>query len=164
MIKSDPDLSVPLGRELYAITKSYLGALTFKLRHMEIERHFYPLIIIQEAGVGITQKRFAEILGIDKVTATNMVSYLSEKKFVIKNVNAEDRRVSFLSLSDKGKKAVPEIQRAISEMNREAFSDLSDKEIWQFYASLDKIGSALKTLPMEPVQYRIRKLKSKKTL
>lgn len=157
MTDRDPD--VPLGRQLYVITKNYLGALTFKLSDIEIERHFYPLLIINDAEKGITQKMFAEILGIDKVTATNMISYLSDKQFVLKEVNPDDRRATFLKLSNKGKKAVPGIRKAIRELNQQAFSKMSDAEAMQFHASLDKIGSALKELPMEPVQYRIRKLK-----
>ena len=47
---------LPLGRSLAILAKTYYGALTKQLEHLEIERYYSILILIENHGADCTQQ------------------------------------------------------------------------------------------------------------
>jgi DNA-binding MarR family transcriptional regulator len=83
---------LPLGRSLAILTKNYYGALTSKLAHLDIDRHFSILILIESLESGCSQQFICQQLNIDKVSMVRMIHYLIEKKYISKIVNKDDKR------------------------------------------------------------------------
>ena len=98
-----PVESLPFGRSLAILAKTYFGALTKRLEHLEIERHYSVLIFIERANNGCTQQCICDCLKIDKVTMVGVLDYLIKKKYVKKKVNPADRREHLIELTKKAK-------------------------------------------------------------
>lgn len=75
---------IPLGRSLSLLAKTYFGALTKRLEHLEVERYYSILIIIENGGTGCTQQHICNSLGIDKVSMVRILDYLIEKNLLKK--------------------------------------------------------------------------------
>ena len=90
---------LPLGRSLAILAKTYYGALTKRLEHLEIERYYSILILIENHGAACTQQFICDELRMDKVSMVRIVDYLIEKKYVKKVVNPKDRREHFIQLT-----------------------------------------------------------------
>lgn len=160
-MKNSKDLlsQKPLGINLSKITKQYIGVLSSKLSHLDIERYYYPLVLIEKSGNKLTQQQLADHLCSDKVSMVRVIDYLSKKGYVKRKQNADDRREYFLELTEKGRCSVGEVEKAIYESNREAFSGITEREIEIFFNLLTKIACNLSVLPSEKVDLRYRRLK-----
>lgn len=75
----------PIGRKMDKIGKMFQSKLQNDLKHLDIDRSFYPLLLI-EAGNGITQQELASRLLCDKVQVVRIIDYLSSNGYV------EDRK------------------------------------------------------------------------
>lgn len=149
--------SLPFGRSLAILAKTYFGALTKRLEHLEIERHYSILIFIENASQGCTQQCICDCLKIDKVTMVGVLDYLNKKKFVKKTVNPDDRREHFIQLTDKAKKVLPEIHKAIDDLNREAFKGVSKEKQKEFYQYIHQIQTNLNPLPSQKIYINYKK-------
>jgi MarR family transcriptional regulator for hemolysin len=86
---------------LAILAKTYFGALTKRLEHLEIERYYSILILIENHGADCTQQFICDELKMDKVSMVRIVDYLVEKKYVKKVVNPKDRREHLFNLQKK---------------------------------------------------------------
>lgn len=155
--------SLPFGRSLAVLAKTYFGALTKKLEHLEVERHYSVLIFIERAQSGCTQQCICDCLKIDKVTMVGTLDYLLSKKFIRKSVNPNDRREHFIELTPKAKKVLPEIHAAIMELNESAFKGLSKQQQKELYQCIHQIQSNLDPLPSQKIYINYKKaIKEKK--
>lgn len=145
------DNNTPLARPLHLITKDYIGALTYKLTHLDIERHFYTLVLIDNARTAITQQELAQLLGVDKVTMSRIIDYLGKKKYILRMPNPTDRRAHQLKLTEKALKFLPEIKRAIFDLNDASLQGISKKEVDCFLRVAERIHLNLIKLPVDTV-------------
>lgn len=81
--------------------------------------------------------KISEKLGTSSSAATQLVNELVRKGYVIRKVNAGDKRVSSLELSLKAKKLFTKMKRKQLGYIIKAFSVLDDKELEDF-AGLNK--------------------------
>lgn len=140
MIEEDQLIdSFPLAKHLTVITKKYVGVINDKLHHLEIDRSFYPLVLIAEGNGCMTQQMLADKLDIDKVSVVRMIDYLSENECVVRKKNPHDRREHLLKLTSKGEKLVPSIHQAFYEANCEVLQGLGVEEIHTFLKCIDHI-------------------------
>jgi MarR family transcriptional regulator for hemolysin len=155
----DQDLikSLPFGRSLAILAKTYFGALTKRLEHLEIERHYSILIFIENAKEGCTQQCICDCLKIDKVTMVGTLDYLIKKKFVKKTINPDDRREHFIRLTDKAIKILPEIHKAIEGLNNEAFKGMSKEKQKDVYQALHLLQTNLDPLPSQKIYINYKK-------
>lgn len=155
--------SLPFGRSLAILAKTYYGALSKRLEQLEIERHYSVLIFIEEAIGGCTQQCICDCLKIDKVTMVGVLDYLIKKKYVKKSVNPSDRREHRIELTEKARKILPEIHKAIDELNESAFKGLSKQKQKELYAYIHQIQSNLEPLPSQKIYINYKKsIKRKK--
>jgi len=154
--------TLPLGRSLSVLVKSYFGALTKRLEHLEIERYYSVLIFIEQAKKGCTQQCICDHLRIDKVSMVRMLDHLIEKKFLKKTVNPTDRREHVIELTPKGEKALPEIHAAIKGLNKDAFKGLTKENQKELYNWIRVIQSNLDPLPSEKIYINFKKANREK--
>jgi len=138
---------IPLGRSLSLLAKTYFGALTKRLEHLEIERHYSVLIVIEGAGEGCTQQHICKSMRIDKVSMVRIIDYLIEKKYVKKLLNENDRREHFIALTPKARKIMPEIYTEIEGLNDVAFKGISKEKRKEFYRQMALIYTNTEDLP-----------------
>jgi MarR family transcriptional regulator, transcriptional regulator for hemolysin len=133
----------PLGRITGRISRMFFGTLQKRLSHLDIQRSFYPLLLI-DAGEGkLTQQELANELLSDKVQIVRIVDYLSTNGYVERVQNQKDRREYNLTITDKGRKAIPDIKDTIQELSGIAYNGLSPKQIKELYSMLSLIETNL---------------------
>lgn len=129
----------PLGRMLSTIGKGYLHLLRLKLQHLDIDRNYYALVLIDKHDGAITQQELALLLDSDKVSIVRIVDYLSGKGFVQRKRKTDDRRKHSLNLTAKGKLAIPEIKESFAEINDVILNGLEKQEIVELTQTIDKL-------------------------
>ncbi len=123
------NIEPPLGRMFSFLGKGYLQLLRTKLNYLDIDRNYYALVLIESFEGEVTQQELALLLDSDKVSIVRVIDYLSEKGYVTRTRNTEDRRKYSLVLTGKAKKALPEIRECFSEINEMALKGLRNTQI-----------------------------------
>lgn len=153
---------LPLGRSLAVLAKTYYGELTKRLEHLEIERYYSILILIENHGSNCTQQFICDELKMDKVSMVRIIDYLMEKKYVKKVVNPSDRREHFIQLTKKSIAVLPSIHQAIDEVNTAALKGISKEKQKELYGHLNTIQRNLAHLPAEKIFINYKKSSKKK--
>jgi DNA-binding MarR family transcriptional regulator len=160
-MKSSSDLFnlLPLSRHFSVLTKMYIGALTKKLGHLEIDRCYSILVLIEQNEDNCTQQFLCDYLKFDKASMARIIDGLVKKDFVKRSVNPNDRREYRMSLTPKAKKTMPEIHHAIKDLNASAFSGMSKKQAEDFYKSISAIRKNLEKEPANRIIINYKKAK-----
>jgi len=138
-----PAIAQPFGRMLSILGREYLHLLRVKLNHLDIDRHYYALILIESHEGTITQQELYSMLDSDKVSIVRVVDYLSEKGYIIRMRHPNDRRKQILLLTQKAKQALPEIKNAFRDVNDIALSGLNNSQISELTETIKKIKTNL---------------------
>ncbi len=132
----------PIGRKMDKVGRMFQAELQAELQDLDIERSFYPLMLI-EAGNGITQQELAAKLLCDKVQVVRIIDYLSSNGYVERVQNQTDKRKYELTITEKAKQVLPDIKKAISNTSSMAMNGLSENQISQLYSMVSLIESNL---------------------
>ena len=133
----------PLGKVFTLTGKSFLSLLNEKLNHLDIDRDYYALILIEMGNGQITQNELASKLETDKVSVVRIVDYLADKGYVERVESAVDKRKYCLTLTDKAKTILPGIRQSMHESTETAFGGLTGTQRQEFMALLGQIKSNL---------------------
>ena len=142
----------PISRKLIRLGKLYLAELSKVTGHLDINQYYYVLTLICYHDGKLTQKALGEMLGKDKSAMVSIIDNLSEKGFVYREINPADRREHLLSVTEKAKKAVPEIVTAFEDMNNTMTENISDDDMAVFYNVLLKMQQNLNSISTQPKQ------------
>lgn len=151
---------MPLGKLCSMVTKPYYGALTKKMEHLKLEKNFSVLILLEE-NKHCTQQYISSALQIDKVSMVKIIDGFTKQSLVKRVQNPKDRREYFVELTPKGQKILPEIHKAIKELNDIAFKDFTQKERSAFDKALIKVYHNVKHFPSSHVIVYKTKKKNK---
>lgn len=110
----------PLGKLLSNTGRTLLTTLKFKLKHLDIKRNFYALILIGEGKGMLTQQDLSDLLKSDKVSRVRIIDYLSERGYVQRVKDLSDRRKYKLTLTKKADKELPLIKKEIEKIIKKA--------------------------------------------
>jgi len=132
----------PIGRKMDKISKMYQAKLQKELAHLDIDRSFYPLLLI-DAGNGITQQELADKLLCDKVQVVRIVDYLSLNGFVERIQSQTDKRKYELTVTEKARLFIPQIKKAIENTSKVACAGLSETQTNELYNMLVTIEKNL---------------------
>jgi len=133
----------PISRKLMVLGRAYLSALGDEMEHLDINRFYYALTVICYYDGELTQKALAEKLGKDKSIIVKVIDTLAEKGFVSREINPADRRQHLLSVTDKAKKAVPQIIAAFETINSRITENISANDMEVFESVLYKMKNNL---------------------
>lgn len=151
--------SMPLGKLLGGLTKNYYGALSKKMEHLGVDRHFSTLVAIDHAEQKCTQQYLSDLLNFDKVTMVRIMDYLVNKKMITRTVNPADRREHLVQLTSQAKKVILQIHNGINEMNSIAFKGVNKENQELFYTCLSTIQKNIENLPVNRVDIKLKKTK-----
>jgi DNA-binding MarR family transcriptional regulator len=139
----DHSILQPLGRRLSRLGKSYLHLLNARLYKLDIERNYYALLLIEQGNGSLNQNELAGELETDKVSIVRIVDYLTVKGYVERVRSATDKRKYCLTLTEKARKAIPGIRKAMADINASALSGLTDEQKSEFSRTLETIKNNL---------------------
>ena len=129
-------LKEPIGRIMDKIGKLYQANLRAELSHLDIDRSFYPLLLIESRN-GMTQQELARELSCDKVQVVRIIDYLSKHGYVQRIQNLSDKRKYELTITEKARLLIPEIRKVIDNNSAIAFKGMSEKQIDELYIILN---------------------------
>lgn len=132
---------LPLGKVCAVVTKQYLSVLGSKLDHLPIKRYYYAFWVIAKNDGQLTQKDLSEILNADKVIIVRIVDYLSEKQFIERKENPEDRRSHLLAITSTGAAYVNDVENALSETDDELLNALPEERKSDFISDLITVAN-----------------------
>jgi DNA-binding MarR family transcriptional regulator len=151
---------LPLGRALGRASRLYLGALTSKLDHLEIDRHFSALMMIERNYPNTSQKELAHHLGVDKATMVRMLNYLTHHGYIIRESEERDKRQHRIKLTPKAITRMRQIHDAVNDLNDFCAKKVSKSEWKIFLRVLDMMKENLLSLPLNDMVIQIRKRKN----
>ena len=144
-IVSKANMNEPVERVMGKISKMSQDIVQSKLSHLDIDRSFYPLLLIDK-GKGITQQDLARELSCDKVQVVRIINYLSSKGYVDRIPNKTDKRKYELSVTDKARKVIPDVKKAFDVLSTITMKGLTTSQKNELYAMLTIIVSNLITI------------------
>jgi MarR family transcriptional regulator for hemolysin len=119
------------------------------MEDLGIDRYHYALTVICYYDGELTQKALAEKLGKDKSLIVNIIDVLTENGFVYREINPADRREHLIRVTDKAKKAVPQIMASFEKINRRIKENISLKDMEIFENVLCSMQNNLERFPVE---------------
>jgi len=125
------------------IHRMFLSILNKNLAHLDIERYYLPIMLIEAGEGSLTQQELAEKLSCDKVHVVRIIDYLSENGYVQRVQNSQDRRKYGLVITEKAKNVLPDIQKAFQKTNALVLNKLSENQISELYSTLKIIENNL---------------------
>lgn len=123
----------PIGRIMDNIRLMFLSNLQSQLTHLDIERSFYPLLLIEAENGKMTQQELAGKIMRDKVQVVRIVDYLSLNGYANRVQDATDRRKINLEITDKGRKILPDIRKAMEVTSNIALANIAEDKIDELY-------------------------------
>jgi len=132
----------PVERIMGKISKMSQDTLQQILSHLDIDRSFYPLLLI-EAGNGITQQELAHELLCDKVQVVRIIDYLSQNGYVNRLPNKTDKRKYELVITEKAKMVIPDIKKAFQKLSAVSLKGFTENQKNVLYSMLVIIESNL---------------------
>ncbi|MFI5135942.1 MAG: MarR family winged helix-turn-helix transcriptional regulator [Chitinophagales bacterium] len=160
-MKTSNQNQLPLGRLLGRASRLYLGALTRKLDHLEIDRHYSALMMIERNYPNTSQKELAHHLGVDKATMVRMLNYLTHHGYIIRESEERDKRQHRIRLTSKAATRMKKIHDAVNDLNDFCAGKVNRNEWKIFLRVLDQMRENLLSLPQNEMVFQIRKRKSK---
>jgi MarR family transcriptional regulator, transcriptional regulator for hemolysin len=149
----------PLGRIFALLARTYVEVLSEKLSGLDLQRYYYPLILIEEHQENpLSQQQLASLLKVDKVTAQRIVNYLTQQGYIIRKKYKSDKRAYLLIVTQKARNEIPEIKNAVKDLNQMAFSGLDEEEILRFTTHLDRISGNLRSMPSVKVRIDFKRV------
>ncbi|MDF1509130.1 MarR family transcriptional regulator [Robertmurraya sp. DFI.2.37] len=129
------DVSFSVTKKAEALITEQLGS---KLTHDQL----YIIRYINRVG-SCTSTALAEEFEVKKSAITAIINRLWEKGFIQRTRDEKDRRVVYLTLTEKGEELFWRIDKRIQQLVEELISQFEPSEIEQFIETYEKLNHAL---------------------
>lgn len=133
--------------QIQSDANNYLDSQLKKIGLSEITTsHGYILFILSKNKktkelAPMSMKEISKKIDKDKSTTTVLIEKLLKYGYVIREKNNTDTRYSYISLSEKGKSFIPEMERISKELSEKFYNGFSEDEKKTVFYLLDKILS-----------------------
>ena len=99
------------------------------------------LTVFYDNGGKLNMKEIGEIIGKDKSTVTALVNKLSELGYVKKEKCKEDKRITYVKITEKGKEIENKFKEISKEVYLTAYKGFSQEEKELFLKLLKKLNN-----------------------
>ncbi|HYW96598.1 MAG TPA: MarR family transcriptional regulator [Bacteroidales bacterium] len=140
---SNATVREPVGRLMATISRKFLADIHRNLANLDIDRSYYPLLLIDEGNGKLTQKELSRKLASNKVQVVRIVDYLSSNGYVERMQNDDDHRKTSLAVTAKAKAILPDIKRAMKETASQALKGIPEQKVEELYELLGQIDKNL---------------------
>lgn len=150
-----------LGLYFSFLTKRFFGGLMQNLAHTDLDRYFTVLIAVEESGETLTQQNLCDYFKINKASMVRVIDYLAKKGYLHRQVNEADRREHLLVLTEKAKRNLPDIKKAVKKLEETALKGFSTEQKEEFFQLLNQVYVNMAELSGEDFFLKIVKTKRK---
>ncbi len=123
-------------------------------RDLEVTPVQYAALAIVEAYPGIDQAALAGLVAIDRSTAGNVVTRLSDKGWARRETDPRDKRFKRVYPTDDGVALLRRVQPRLDDIQARLLAPLSKTERAQFIALLAKVVDLNNDISRAPLQTR----------
>jgi len=140
-------MTQPITHPLLVVAKKYMSVFNGMVGDLQLDRYQYTLVLIQQHGECLSQKALSGILRIDKSYMVTIIDYLSDKGYVKREKNPQDRREQLIKLTDKARIDLDHIKSVFDEVNRKSLQNIKDEDIATFNRVLKMMEANLNQVP-----------------
>jgi DNA-binding MarR family transcriptional regulator len=134
-----------LGRITHQVSKRLGEKLSQKFRENQLNMDPFQWTVLSYLNYNeeSIQKDIADFLGVNKVRTMRILDSLEKEGMIKRNIARGDKRQNNVKLTEKGKSYYDKLSPLAEETLKEAYSNLSQKEIQQCINTLLKIQDNL---------------------
>jgi len=125
------DINFSVNRKLDNLIRMEIGDF------LTCEQH-YTMRHINQVRV-CTSSELATVFGVNKSAITSIINRLFEKEWIERTRDEKDRRVIYLSLTDKGYNVFTKMEERIHRLVDSLINKFDDQEITSFLATFEKL-------------------------
>jgi DNA-binding MarR family transcriptional regulator len=114
-----------------------------ELSALELDHHFEVLLTLATQEKPVTQNKLAELLQIDKSRTAVIVFELEKRGLVQININPDDRRQHYVSLSPSAVNSIPHIEISVEKINQLAEAGIERQKLMTFFEVSEMIQQNL---------------------
>lgn len=103
--------------------------------------HITILLGLYDNSSGLTMKRITGLVNRDKSTVTQLINKLVDRGYVIRKKCIEDKRITYIILTDKAKEIEAVIRKIYESLIRRIYKDFKDEEIEGLLYLLRKLNN-----------------------
>lgn len=141
---SDDDARLGFGSRFAMTARLWRRALDQRLAAAGVtDASWAPLIRMDEAGDGLSQKQLAARVGLDGSTLVRLIDRLEAKGQVERRADIDDRRTKRLFLTPAGREAVQVLRGHVQQIEADMLVDLADDQIEAVLNALELIRERL---------------------
>jgi DNA-binding MarR family transcriptional regulator len=120
-----------IGRFISILYRHAQAYISKELAAYNIGSGQYDIIVILSRKNGAIQDELASVLQLDKANVARSVTKLEAEGYVRREIDADDRRVYHICLTDKGREVVPIVKKVLLDWNKLVLSkfEMSEKEM-----------------------------------
>ena len=130
-----------IGKWISIIHRYSHSYISKELRHYNIGSGQFIFLVVLLKNDGVSQEELSSRLDIDKATTARAVKRLEEEEYVVRRVDAHDRRVYRVYVTQKALDIRPVIHNVLSKWADILASGLTQKEIDLALKLLKKISN-----------------------
>jgi len=126
------------------------------MRRIPPERREYPfppavgrLLDCAAKNPGVSSRELCEFLDVRPSSLSEILSRAEADGFITRTVDEDDRRVQRINLSNRGRKAVSDMEAARNREAGKMTSCLTDEEKEQFCALCDKLSTHMERMALD---------------
>lgn len=128
-----------LGMQLSRSYHSFKRAATKRMEEHGLTPEQFSVLSELHKQEGISQKQLALLTERDQTTVGKILDKLVKKGLVIRSADPRDRRAFILLTTKEGVQVIRLLEPTLDQLQQQAFSGLSKKEIKQFIKTLEAI-------------------------
>lgn len=87
-----------------------------------------------------TASEIAQTFGVGRSAITALINRLVDKQFILRKRNEQDRRIVYLSLTERGEYVVKETEKEINRFLIDKLTHFDMDEVERFLVSLEKLS------------------------
>ncbi|MBU7595538.1 MarR family winged helix-turn-helix transcriptional regulator [Metabacillus halosaccharovorans] len=129
----------------FAVTKKAENLIKESIGDTITNDQHYTLRYIHKAGT-CTSTELSEVFDVKKSAITAIVNRLTEKELIKRTRDENDRRVIYLTLTDKGKVLFEKTEEKIHKLVESIIISFDEKEIVSFIETYEKLNEQLDNL------------------
>ncbi|MFV0349708.1 MAG: MarR family winged helix-turn-helix transcriptional regulator [Halodesulfovibrio sp.] len=119
-----------LGLTLSEISRELRTVIDTRFKdHGVSNARWQVLWVLEELGEPVSQKRIANLLGIESPTLVRMLDRLEEDGLVRRQPSADDRRVKLVELCPKAQPLLEDMHDTIVQFDQELYADFTEEEL-----------------------------------
>lgn len=126
-------------REIGMIARALDSISNIEFKEHELTKGQYLYLVRICENPGIIQEKVAEMIKVDRTTASRAINKLEMNGFIEKKEDKENKKIKRLFPTEKGKNVYPYIIRENDYSNMVALAGFSDEEIETIFILLQRV-------------------------